>query len=326
MPVNNIHGRDREMTAHPGKDRRRSTAGRWAGLRRTAAMGAAALTAAAAVVLAAGSPASAALNNYTFAGLADWDHDGHIDIVARDAVGDLYIYPGDSQRAFSSQPPTPIGTAWNGYTFAGIADGNQDGNQDIVTTDPAGALWLYPGQSTRAPSALHPSPIGDGWNCYTFTGVTDHGCTFVGVTDWDGDGYPDIIARDTDGNLWGYWGDSTGSYDSSRQGLIGNGWNGYTFAGIADVNRDNRPDIVAMGADGVLWLYSGQNIRGPGGLSGAPISDGWNGYTFAGVTDWDTDGYQDVIARETTGDLWAYWGDSTGTYNIFQRTRVGSCW
>ena len=76
----------------------------------------------------------------------------------------------------------------------------------------------------------------------------------------------------------------------------------------------------------MLWLYSGQNIRGPGGLSGTPISYGWNGYTFAGVTDWDSDGYQDVIARETAGDLWAYWGDSTGTYNIFKRTRVGSGW
>ena len=44
------------------------------------------------------------------------------------------------------------------------------------------------------------------------------------------------------------------------------------------------------------------------------------------MTDWDTDGYQDIIARDTTGDLWAYWGDNTGTYDIFKRTRVGSGW
>ncbi|MFS8978231.1 hypothetical protein PO002_27595 [Cupriavidus necator] len=39
---------------------------------------------------------------YTFVGVADWDRDGHQDIVARDASGVLWLYPGMSTRGYST--------------------------------------------------------------------------------------------------------------------------------------------------------------------------------------------------------------------------------
>ena len=126
---------------------------------------------AAAVVLGIGlatvsaSPAAAYTEAYTFAGVADWDRDGHQDIVVRqNATGDLWLYPGESTRAYSSQQRVKIGNGWNGYTFAGVADYDRDASRDIVVrNDTTHDLWLYPGQSVRGYSAIPPVKIGNGW-------------------------------------------------------------------------------------------------------------------------------------------------------------------
>jgi hypothetical protein len=51
-------------------------------------------------------------NGYTFAGLADWDRDGHRDIVTKDQAGDLWLYPGQSVRYMSTTPRAKIGNGW----------------------------------------------------------------------------------------------------------------------------------------------------------------------------------------------------------------------
>ncbi|MBD2437756.1 VCBS repeat-containing protein [Nostoc sp. FACHB-110] len=154
---------------------------------------------------------------YTFAGLADWDGDGRQDIVARDnTTGLLWLYPGDRTRGYSSQARVQIGNGWNTYTFAGLADWDGDGRQDIVARDnTTGLLWLYPGDRKRGYSSQARVQIGNGWNTYTFAGLAD----------WDGDGRQDIVARDnTTRLLWLYPGDRTRGYSSQARVQIGNGW------------------------------------------------------------------------------------------------------
>ena len=55
-----------------------------------------------------------ALNDrYTSFGLADWDRDGHRDIVTReDATGNLWLYPGESKRGPGSVQRVQIGGGW----------------------------------------------------------------------------------------------------------------------------------------------------------------------------------------------------------------------
>nr|WP_269129097.1 VCBS repeat-containing protein [Nonomuraea sp. K271] len=78
--------------------------------------------------------------------VADWDGDGHQDIVAVDRTHNvLLLYPGESKRGYSSQPPVQIGEGWHRYRVDGVADCDGDGHQDLVAyafdTD---ALLLYP--------------------------------------------------------------------------------------------------------------------------------------------------------------------------------------
>ncbi|MDG4764305.1 trypsin-like serine protease [Solwaraspora sp. WMMD406] len=98
-------------------------------------------------------------------GVADWDRDGHTDIVTRDNdSADLWLYPGQSRRGTSSVPRVRIGNGWRGYTAFGVADWDRDGHTDIVTRHDASAeLWLYPGQSRRGTSTAPRVRIGAAW-------------------------------------------------------------------------------------------------------------------------------------------------------------------
>ncbi|MER7789627.1 FG-GAP-like repeat-containing protein, partial [Streptomyces sp. NPDC097640] len=113
--------------------------------------------------------AAAATGAYSSFGVADWDRDQHQDIIARNnATGDLWLYPGTSQRGYSNQTPVKIGNGWNGYTPFGTTDWDHDQHQDIIArNDTTGDLWLYPGTSQRGYSNQTPVKIGNGWNGYT---------------------------------------------------------------------------------------------------------------------------------------------------------------
>ncbi|WP_305785315.1 FG-GAP repeat domain-containing protein [Symbioplanes lichenis] len=272
-----------------------------------------------AAVVAAGtmtSPAAAYVPAYTFAGIADWDRDRHQDVIARDAAGDLWLYPGESRRGYSGAARARIGNGWQGYTFAGVADWDRDGHQDIVARDGGGDLWLYRGQSKRRPSTAARVQIGNGWQ----------GFTFAGIADWDRDGHQDIVARDGGGDLWLYRGQSRRGYSTARPVKIGNGWQGYDFAGVEDWDRDRHQDIVARDSGGDLWLYRGQSKRRPSTAARVQIGNGWQGYDFAGVADWDRDRHQDIVTRDGDGDLWLYPGESKRGYSTQPRVQIGNGW
>ncbi|HZM74278.1 MAG TPA: LamG-like jellyroll fold domain-containing protein [Candidatus Limnocylindrales bacterium] len=133
-------------------------------------------------------------NEYVFAGLADWDRDGHQDIITQDWVGDMWLYPGESTRTFSTQPRVWIGSGWTGYTYLGTKDWNRDGAPDLVVYDSGGMLWGYPGSGARSiyPGYPYRFNIGVGWGGYQAKLINDvNGDAKVdilakqpGVTDW----------------------------------------------------------------------------------------------------------------------------------------------
>ncbi len=155
-----------------------------------------------------------ATSHYSFAGVADYDNDGNQDVIARDPTGFLWVYPGEGTRNYSGQARAEIGNGWNGMTFAGVADYDNDGNQDIIVRDASGFLWLYPGEGKRDYSGQARVQIGNGWN----------GMTFVGIADYDNDNKQDIVVRDPSGFLWLYPGEGKRDYSGQPRVQIGNGW------------------------------------------------------------------------------------------------------
>lgn len=196
---------------------------------------------------------------FTIAGVTDWDKDGRPDIVARnEANGELRLYPGGAAK-YTFDAPVTIGTAWAGYTLAGLADWDRDGHVDVIARDGSGGLWLYPGESKRVASTQPRVNLGSGWT----------GFTYFGTIDWDRDGAPDVLARDpSNGVLWLYPGSGGRSAYSGSPGRfeVGSGWYGYQAFTTPDIDDDGKVDIVADPPDTTTWYgYQGTGTRSGGG-------------------------------------------------------------
>jgi hypothetical protein len=95
----------------------------------------------------------------------DFNGDGKTDLLARDANGALWLYPGTGTGGFGTR--SQVGWGWNGMNaILGIGDFNGDGKNDILARDTAsGGLYLYPGNGTGG--WLTSSQVGWGWNGLT---------------------------------------------------------------------------------------------------------------------------------------------------------------
>ncbi|GHB79586.1 ATP/GTP-binding protein [Streptomyces viridiviolaceus] len=210
----------------------------------------------------------------------DFSRDGREDVIAREAsTGRLWLYPGTGTGALGTRKL--IGTGgWNAMSkITAVGDLTGDSRSDLVAVEKStGRLYLYPGTSTGTLGSRKLIGTG-GWNAMN---------ALVGMGDTNGDGHPDLYAREAStGKLWLYPG-RTSALDS--RALIGSGgWNamGHLFA-VGDFNGTDAPDLVAVTnesfvidgwSDNPGWLinYLG---RGDGRLESAwRYTNGWWGFT-----------------------------------------------
>ncbi|MFF8573228.1 VCBS repeat-containing protein [Streptomyces sp. NPDC015237] len=148
--------------------------------------------------------------------------------------------------------------------------------------------------------------------------------------DFNDNGGPDLLARDSSGHLWRE--DShfsrEGVLDRTSTGtaLVGGGWNAYDrIEAAADLGGARTGDLVARDRNGVLWLYLG---KGDGGFATrSRIGGGWGVYDkIAAGGDLDDDHNADLLATDKNGVLWLYRGTGNWRAPFTGRTRVGGGW
>ncbi|MFF9016211.1 FG-GAP repeat domain-containing protein [Streptomyces sp. NPDC014870] len=147
--------------------------------------------------------------------------------------------------------------------------------------------------------------------------------------DYDDDGSPDVLARDTSGRLWrgdAFYRSESGQLDQLPVELIGAGWQVYDRIEAAG-NLGGLPvgDLVARDKAGVLWLYLG---KGDGTFATRTrIGAGWNAYTqLTAGSDLNGDGRPDLLATDTAGDLYLYKATGNPTAPFSARTKIGHGW
>ncbi|MEV0992648.1 FG-GAP-like repeat-containing protein [Streptomyces sp. NPDC049949] len=209
-------------------------------------------------------------DHWTDAYTADLNNDGFTDIIGRNRFGDLYLYPGTGGTGTNTVGnPVLIGNGWNTYNTLGFTDVDGDGRTDVIGRDSSGDLWMYPhtggsGTQTFGTRVL----IGNGWQTYNI----------LGFTDIDGNGRPDVVGRDSSGDLWVYpHTGGTGTQTLGSRILIGNGWNTYSTLGFTDLNGDGRSDIVGRSPQSELYVYPNTSSGGKVSFAGRDyMGVGWN--------------------------------------------------
>lgn len=240
----------------------------------------------------------------------DFNGDRKTDVLARDAGGLLWLYPGNGAGGWL--PKIQVGSGWNVMT-ALIAPGdfNGDGTSDVLARDSAGTLWLYPGDGMGG--WLPRKQVGAGWSVMT---------AITAASDFNGDGKVDVLGRDSSGLLWLYPGNGSGSWLSRVQ--VGSGWTGMSaIMGVGDFNGDGTADVASRDGAGTLWLYPGNGFGG--WLAPRKTGSGWNVMnTLVGPGDFSGEGKADILARDSAGVLWLYSGSGGPAWPI--PTKIGQGW
>ncbi|MFD6493280.1 trypsin-like serine protease [Streptomyces sp. NPDC059944] len=193
----------------------------------------------------------------------------------------------------------PVFTKVSSYTWAAQpriddADLTFDGRADLLERTPSGGLFE---QDSKGTSLATRAYQGNGWQT----------AGWVLQADLDRDFYQDLIERDaTDGKLYrSYLNHSTDEFEWMQITSVWGGYKSYAIPG--DMTGDSRPDLVAVDADGSVYLYPG---KGNGEFYGRVkvVNKAWKGVKIFGHGDLTGDGRADLLVRNTSGVLYLYRG------------------
>lgn len=224
--------------------------------------------------------------------------DGTADLVGRDAMGRIRVYPHNGAKNVEALQDTGL-TIPDANLILNVGDWNGDGYPDLMSRAAGGAMLLWPGTGQGGFAA--PLPAARGWGRVQLVAA---------VGDITGDGYPDLMGQPRGQAMRIYPGNGTTGFLPSYVAHSAISSNGHTGLGLWDA--DGSPDSLLRRTDGTLVLYRG---NGPGGLFG-PTTVGKGAGRFdwlQAVGDATGDTRPDVVARDRrTGTLYLLPGTPKG--------------
>jgi hypothetical protein len=219
--------------------------------------------------------------------------------VALSANGNTAIVggPGDVNDITG----VPVGAAWVFTRSGGVWV--QQGSKLVGTGGHAGGGFISQGFSVALSADGKIAMVGGPYD-YFGTGAA---WLFVAqpfptaTHDFNGDGFSDILWRDTSGQLAMWFMNGASIASATGAGTVTTDW---TVVGQRDFNGDSFADILWRNTSGqaAIWFMNGANLIGGGSLG--TVTTDW---IVAGTGDFNGDGFGDILWRNTTSGQVAIW-------------------
>jgi len=263
---------------------------------------------------------AAAPLDWNIAGAADFNGDGHGDILWRGDDGRVAEWNMNGTAIVGGGFVNGGAAVTLNWQIAGVGDFDGDHKADILWhgSDGIVGLWQMNG----------PNIVGGG---FVNGGVSlPPDWHIAAVADFSGDGKSDILWQNVDGRVaeWSLNGTSIigGGFVNNSIPIVTPDWH---LAGVGDFNGDHKSDLLWQNTDGRLglWQMDGPNIVGGGFVSGgSPVTTGWR---IVGVGDFSGDGKSDILLRANDGHIgeWTMNGTTiTGGGFVNNGTPVTADW
>ncbi|KOG30833.1 FG-GAP repeat domain-containing protein [Streptomyces resistomycificus] len=238
------------------------------------------------------------------------------ELATLNSSGGLTLHYTDGKGTFGANKLSASG--WPaGSVAVPFGDMGSDRCAEMLVRVPSGELRRYAGKcgaSSYAPSSSHTS-LGTGWNAYN---------VLTAPGDLTGDGRVDLLARKAStGDVYLFANTGTGKLKAGVK--IRSAWTGYTkVVGAGDLTGDGVGDVLARDKAGTLWRYDG---TGTGLLKErVKVFADWGASYNAvvGVGDITGDGRNDLVSRDTAGNLYRNTGNGKGSFA--GRVKIASGW
>jgi VCBS repeat protein len=243
--------------------------------------------------------------SWSVAGIADFNADGVADVLWRQNGGSLSLWQMSGSTVSAANTLTYNGSVIApdaSWSIAGVGDFNADGEAAILWRGAGNSLsmWSMNGSTVTASNTV----------MYSGSALTpDASWSVAGVGDFNGDGYTDVVWRQSSGAL-ALW-DMQGSTVTSSSAVTYQGSSlapdaSWSVAGVGDFNGDGAADMLWRQSSGALQLWQ---------MNNASVTSS-NAITYQGnvlapdaswhvveIGDFDGNGKSDILWRNDNGTM-----------------------
>ncbi|CAN7568777.1 CAP domain-containing protein [Arthrobacter sp. LjRoot14] len=197
--------------------------------------------------------------------VTDWDRDGVFDVMAQWTDGRVTLHAGSAGGGFL--PSVTLGkSGWAGMTLTVGAWCANNRLPQLVALDSSGNLWLYPnrGKADLVERSLMASGVS---------------ANRLAMVDYDGDGFQDLLARQSDGYVRLFRGSGAPVPRTEARAVVASGWSDVTaIRPLRDVTGLNSTGLALRRAGDVVqyWDLSTGSLASPSSIPGT-----WAGQRLA---------------------------------------------
>ncbi len=217
--------------------------------------------------------------DWQIVGTSDLTGDGKPDLLWQNQVtGQVNIFRMDGttklgEQAIGLAPNTP-------WRIVGTGDFNRDGQADILWQDvPDGTMFIWFMTSSEGVASFWSGAYVQNGSAEPIMIGADSPWRIVGAADFSGDGWADILWRDTTTGILSIWHMNGAvfleSVDPSPNNLGDINWQ---VRAVGDFNADGHPDLIGQNvATGALhaWFLLGPNVIGQEPLTPSRADLSW---------------------------------------------------